>query len=85
MASKRKWIGTSIGLLTTVGLIGLLFVVRPWAGKDSPDSKTATRDAQRGAFPAMAVELTTVERGAVSTTLELTGNLLPRRRTIVVA
>jgi HlyD family secretion protein len=85
MTSKWKWLGTAIGLLMTVGLIGLLFVACPWAGKDSPDSDTATRDAQRGEFPAMGVELTTVERGAVSATLELTGNLLPRRRTIVVA
>ena len=85
MASKWKWLGTVTGLLMTVGLIGLLFVTRPWTEEGSPDSDTAIRDAQRGEFPAMAVELTTVDQGAVSSTLELTGNLLPRRRTIVVA
>jgi multidrug efflux pump subunit AcrA (membrane-fusion protein) len=85
MASKLKWLGTAIGLLMAIGLIGVLFVARPWAGDDSPHFDTATRDAPRGEFPAVTVELTSVERSAVSATLELTGHLLPRRRTIVVA
>ncbi len=85
MEGKRKWLRPVIGSLMTVGLIGLLFLTRPWAGGGSPDSDTATRNAPRGEFPAVGVELTSVERGAVSATLELTGNLLPRRRTIVIA
>lgn len=80
-----KW---TRGALTAViilgGIVALGLAARQWVSSE-PQHALAREATTRKEIPAMAVELASVRRGTVAQTLELTGNFLPRRRTMVVA
>ncbi|HMP60222.1 MAG TPA: efflux RND transporter periplasmic adaptor subunit, partial [Gemmatales bacterium] len=69
-------------LLVVGGLAATFVLARHWL-LASPTSEP--QPTPRAAAAALAVRLAPVQRGTVSATLELTGNFLPRRRTLVVA
>ena len=80
-----KWTGRVLTTLMVLAGIGALaLAARHWVSNE-PQGALAHEATARKEIPAMAVELVSVQRGTVAKTLELTGNFLPRRRTMVVA
>lgn len=80
-----KWTRRVLTTLIVLAGIGTLaLVARHWVSNE-PQRALAHQTTARKEIPAMAVELASVRRGTVAQTLELTGNFLPRRRTMVVA
>lgn len=73
-----------VTLIALAGVAALAIAVRHWDSA-KPQNELARERTARKEIPAVPVGLATVERGAVATTLELTGNFLPRQRTMVVA
>ncbi|HMO13026.1 MAG TPA: efflux RND transporter periplasmic adaptor subunit [Pirellulaceae bacterium] len=83
----KSWIGRmALGLLVLVGAAGILIVGRQWLMNGTSTSATVSQQMATGReTPAISVELVRVGRGSVTTSLEITGNFLPRRRTMVSA
>lgn len=80
-----KWTARILTTLIVLAGIGALaLAARHWVSNE-PQGALAHEATPRKEIPAMAVELVSVRRGTVAKSLELTGNFLPRRRTMVVA
>lgn len=73
-----------ISLVLLAGVIGIAIVGRGWFAGDSGSSTHSNTGLQKS-MPEMDVQLVSVQRDRVSSSIQLTGNLLPRRRTVVVA
>lgn len=81
----RKLIRPVVTTLIVVVSVGALaLAARHWFFEKS-QAVSQHEPSARKEIPAMAVELVSVRQGTVAKTLELTGNFLPRRRTMVVA
>lgn len=65
--------------------LGSMLILLAAAGCGDPPGSSGTGGAEAPSAPRVEVRLTTVAPADVTATLELVGNLIPRRRTLIVA